>query len=1119
MTVSDELAKWLEQEESSAQRKLADVDLVIESNFSESDIHRLRTFYGAAVARLRAEGMKPSELIAKFPALTLTILVGHAALSYDSGRYWESFWIDMGQERKQVFENELRSSVNRLVEGFGLRSVASIQPVQMLGMHAGLPSHCMSDVVGVVVEHLRRGRRATGSAVFEWLWAPGKEYRQNSLDKPVRNFFHYGGEFALDVLDAFVRAIDGSFSGERVDQVRDNLLAKVPRILADGMAAALWKFSEGGAESETEVLTFASETPPRLLFDSLENQVIVALPRRRQDELWSVSVDGRVHDVVVVEQMFDEVGPHEEALPGPFEQIGIEDASSERTWVRTAVSRADPLLLFDGGSGSWIANQSSVPKGEVYALLPVGAVLEDAVSQTELSPYLELGAVHRWPAWRAALFDLSRCTSLQVVDGVHRGLLRGVRSVEVPTLIYRDRIVGLTTSSGMAVYGRRPMIELPRRDEVSEQGWEIRVRNANDDNVAVLRLGSAIAHPVDPFEKLGVQLFGMFEVLVSGPSGVSLQYPVFLLEGVQVSHSAWIRVPESKQGAGSCKTLISCSGALSADHDSVEFDVGKMSKVVEFRGARLAIRLVLTPPHASSYFGQRGDVVRWRSSVAKLEAESLDEVPNLMLNLPGCTAVRVELQADGQSTKWYVPRINSEGVCTVDLRVFTDAARRVLWSQLTAVLVNTTGQIQRFVIAEIGDPPAEDSSVSIDGKFLVFGGFRRQDGRAARLWWETAPWQPPEVVLIDSDRIELPRAFVEAGPIRFETFVRDPSSSESTPVAPGGRAVVVEQSGWRRDHNKGRERLSRYLVEGGRPPMGASTLPDIWSILIRQADHLDNVRESQMYRELVRVLLASPRLALEALPSGHVLRGDVVASLIRSELVRRHFRELSAQSSGGGSSWVRCLVALAGVTGGAGGDAATASRAALRSSGGPELEGLVFRGEAITLHGDELDSAVDELVEHSTAELGLLHVDLRLLNKHIGSYSARWSSVLSAVTMSNDQFAVNKIVRLMAEVKYLAGEIEFFASVPHMALMERIAIFERLPKPRFNWFAAAVYSFAAACLCRLEAHDLGDNLATPGVLEQWAEIAQMCPELVVGDLVIADALVVNNIYGEISVDH
>lgn len=1119
MTVSNELANWLEQEERAAQAKLADVDLVIESNFSESDIHRLQTFYGAAAARLRADRMKPSQLIAEFPALTLTLLVGHAALSYDSGRYWESFWIDMGLERKQVFENELRTSVNRLVEDFGLRFVASIQPVQMLGMHAGLPSHCMSDVVGVVVEHLRRGRGATGAAVAEWLWAPGKAHRQNPLDKPVQNFIHYGGKYALDVLDAFVKAIDRAFSGERVDQVRDNLLAKVPRILADGMAAAIWEFSEGGAESETEILTFVSEPPPRLLFDSLENQVIVALPRRRQNELWSVSVDGRVHDVVVVEQMFDEIEPHEEAVPGPFEQIRIEDASSERTWERTAVRRSDPLLLFDGGSGSWIANQSSVPKGEVYALLPVGAVLEDAVAQTELSPYLELGAVHRWPAWRAALFDLSRCTSLQVVTGIHRGLLRGVRSVEVPKLIYRDRIVGLTTSSGMAVYGRRPLIELPRRDEASEQGWEIRVRNANDDNVAVSRLGSAIAHQVDPFEKLGLQLFGMFEVLVSGPSGASLQYPVFLLEGVQVTHSAWIRVPESDRGAGGCKAFVSCSGALSVDHDSVEFDVGTMNQVIEFRGPRLAVRLVLTPPHAATYFGQRDDVVRWGSTVAKMEAESLDEVPSLMLNLPGCTAVRVELQADSQSVKWYVPKLNSEGVCTVDLRVFTDAARRVPWSQLTAVLVNAKGQIQRFVIAEIGDPPAEDSSVSIDGKFLAFVGLRRQDGHAAHLWWETAPWQPPKVVLIDSDRIELPRAFVKAGPILVETFVRDAWAVESTPEAPGSRAVVVEQSGWRRDHNKGRERLSRYLVEGGRPPAGASTFPDIWSILTRQADHLDNVRDSQMYRELVRVLLASPRLALEALPSGDVLRGDVVASLIRTELVRRQFRQLSAQSSDGGPAWVRCLVALADVTGVSGGDATTASRAALRSSGGPELENLVFRGEAITLHGEELESAADELIEQSDVDLGLRHVDLRLLNKHVGSYSTRWSSVLSAVTMSNDRFAVDRIVRLMAEVKYLAGEIEFVASVPHMALMERIAIFERLPKPRFNWFAAAVYSFAAACLCRLEAHDLGDNLSTPGVLEQWADIAQLCPELAVGDLVIADALVVNNIYGEISVDH
>ena len=80
----------------------------------------------------------------------------------------------------------------------------------VLALHAGIPVHCLGDLLGTINEHIVQGREASGAALLAWLDEPGKEYRANNLDIPVRNFFTYGAEFAVDILDRIIEFVVAS---------------------------------------------------------------------------------------------------------------------------------------------------------------------------------------------------------------------------------------------------------------------------------------------------------------------------------------------------------------------------------------------------------------------------------------------------------------------------------------------------------------------------------------------------------------------------------------------------------------------------------------------------------------------------------------------------------------------------------------------------------------------------------------------------------------------------------------------------------------------------------------------------------------------------------------------
>src|SRR5258705_5344241 len=151
--------------------RLKPVNLIIETDFAADEIRTAQSKYGAAVRSLRNRGFSYREIIKKYPALTLIILVGHAALAYDQGKYWESFWDELDLSRDADFENDIRRSIFGLLDKFSLARFPDIEResgpkyVRVLALHAGVPVHCLADLLHIVGEHIDHGRDASGASL------------------------------------------------------------------------------------------------------------------------------------------------------------------------------------------------------------------------------------------------------------------------------------------------------------------------------------------------------------------------------------------------------------------------------------------------------------------------------------------------------------------------------------------------------------------------------------------------------------------------------------------------------------------------------------------------------------------------------------------------------------------------------------------------------------------------------------------------------------------------------------------------------------------------------------------------------------------------------------------
>ncbi len=617
-----------------------------------------------------------------------------------------------------------------------------------MAVHAGIPVRCLGDLVDVIEQHLLHGRARSGAAVFEWLTEPGLDYRMGKLDVPVQNFLRLGGEVAVDTLDRIIDFIELTGGGLDVsnDLDLDTSVTGLPTILLDGLIE--WLRERPFDRLAVEAVATARRRTPIVSFSMRDDRMIVGVPYPESSPQlpWKVSFDGDTYEVYAERGWgVETVGQHPLTpvpIPRPVREIMIRHEGSEAEHRIILMNKVDPLLLFDS-EGTLLPRHQALPRDIVVACYPEDSSVIDAATETIVTSLEDLSAPSGWQGWLARSIDLADHNSVQLCrrDTV-LGTVRKVRAIGAPIIELAAPLEGLTTVSGLSVYGERPLITLPSVAGAGPETWRVRVRRSGQSEWLVSEdwLSSAERACLDPFAGQPPGLLGLFDVLVSGPLGSDQRATVFIAEGVTVDHDGYFRYPVPR-GLSQSVSQISAELPFTVDRELVYFAVADRQMEIVVGSGDYTCKLVLEPPRFEYRIDAVGTPALWRTAPQSLTPEDFEAHAVVVARVPGNVIVVFDLvDPSGAVLQTEVPDEPWDSVFQISTRVFIDTIRRVGAGRLIARIVDPGGDSHQVTMTHIR-PVRLCSGVGVDGDYLVLDD-PVSDELGAFVWVTTAPWQP-----------------------------------------------------------------------------------------------------------------------------------------------------------------------------------------------------------------------------------------------------------------------------------------------------------------------------------------------------------------------------------------
>ncbi|WP_040795292.1 hypothetical protein [Nocardia higoensis] len=1091
------------------------VSLFVELNLDADEIARSAELF-AQMVRKYHRSLGPELVVQKFPALTLTTLIGHAGMYYDRNRYWDSFWEELDLARDLEFEKVLREELESLLSKFGLRRFPELdgQYVQAMAVHAGIPVHCLDDLVDVIDEHIAAGRDANGAAVVEWLTEPGMGYRLNRLDVPVRNFLRLGGEVAVDIVDRIIEfaAYFAEHPEAANDLDLDTATTGLPNLLLDALIDRLAQRPLGSGPREPAAVVRTRN--PVVAYSSLDQQVVVEVPYpvAAPESPWRVSFDGAAHTVYAERAWGTVEGQAQPAtpvpVPRPVRQIVLAHESLAEQVRIPLVDKDDPLLLFDE-SGRSLSRHLALPRGAIIAVCPHDTALLDTHTQLPMEPVDEQTPVG-WSEWRARVYDLTEAGGVRWRRGNLVGPVRQVRAGAAARLELGAPVEGVTTRNGLSVYGERPAVALPATSEPTT--WRVRTRRAGTvDWLTDEEWESGDeATELDPFDGVASGLLGMFDVVVSGPLGSDLRHSLFLAEGLDIGYTSEFRKPAADGLTPTSCTVTACP-PLSVDTTGMHFagDVRDAELRVAVGGdvERLSVR----PPHIEIRVDGIGGVAQWRTTAAALTIDQLDEHATVAARIPGDVQVDIALvDRDGEVLQLEQPQVVGGNVFQVPTRAFLDTARTAGVSSLLARIDTPDGATHHVTLARVR-PPVLCTGVRVADGCLLFDGATGAD-LAASVWADTAPWREPEHVAIENGRASLPQDLIDAGPLTVEVFVDDPWSVTQVPDRPGEDALSVSQPGWFTDPDPVRTELSRFLSGHGPAPAHSAAVPEVWAALTTLPENAGPMRAT-----LYDALATDPRSALETLAQSTIPQEEHPALLIASGLIERDFAS-PVRAGAPENPWIGCLLDIADLPAAAD-DRGSATwqelLARLTDAGGERLRELlsgkvgdpregIFDRSAAMLHGFDAEQVHALKVACEIVPAALLDTDTRT--------SAMFEAFERRLTWQNDPARL----RLTTGTRDLLAVARRASRPAYDQVVARNEALAGIDTSALPWMLMSMQSLLLAVVARLTARGrIKGAPISPGLRADWATLARLCPSMVCTDLLIADALVTYGLHRDL----
>ena len=243
--------------------------------------------------------------------------------------------------------------------------------------------------------------------------------------------------------------------------------------------------------------------------------------------------------------------------------------------------------------------------------------------------------------------------------------------------------------------------------------------------------------------------------------------------------------------------------------------------------------------------------------------------------------------------------------------------------------------------------------------------------------------------------------------------------------------------------------------------------------------------------------------------------------LVRSELVNRSFATTDTANELHADPWFGCMVEMSDLP------SLHARRhevrweraetlGYLRDKGGDLLMELLHSGKADGLNEGCFDRSVFAMSAMPANRVDGIIREIGLVPGPLLHADTRFTAAFQAFCQRDGWMASSWSESFAAQTSFVLDPIKRASMLAYNAIKIRSDKLAGIDLSANPWMLMSLQSLTLAVLARLEARGrIGGQYLNSGMLLAWARLAQLCPNLVATDLLLAEALVIHDLRGNL----
>lgn len=1168
--LKDTLLPWASTAEAALSARMGEVDLFVDLDISGDQLERYTRFFGTFLQRQLAAGSSPQALLSACPALTAATLITRAARFNKVGQLPQEYWAGLGLEATPERVECIEGKYAEILSSAGLNPMDEAVggpdgEVGRLFMHVGIATDWLPEIIEAI-----DARRLDGEALEDATEEAAAVVQQFSGEElQAGPLCTLQPEIATRLFAPIVQIIRHAAENPVTWEYSLPPL-KLPTLILEDVIEELRERPAGTLNRRHSVGVAQREDQPRLRLDVPRNRIVLRLPSQplppvEEDDAaeirWRVDVDGRPYSFRTgrsehlgrsVSEILD--------IPvrRPMREINVHNLTHGQHWTLPVIASEEPALIFSE-RGVDLTRLDSLHRIVVDVVCPADTVAVDPVQDRPVAVVWER-PMKTWEGWVIRRLDLSDALSLHVEKpGEHRPSMNTMRAVDPRQRVLfiepEDVAEAVETVTGKRIHSSSLRVEFPATVSGAEETWHLSVSayagpgemgvDVSEEEPLEVPAEGGIFDVFDP-EAYDSPWVGEYLVRLRGPRNESFRHEFALIEGLDVDVEI--------EGA-SVQTRLPLTAGLSPA--TVRFLPGdkpfeKVKPVTLGAGDRFAttvvetdagdaLPVVVNPPRLRYQLPLTGEDPVWRTEAIRMAASWVDTTtrfrvrPGAEISDPrfvlrdrhGAPARTVKLQTQDNVTWWAEMssiasslKLLSQGTC--ELEFIDERAGRRVSVRMARIVPDSS-----LEVAYGDDHTIEVTSDDPD----------RLEGKAMWIWPLTAPWEPARFVKVGET---LPEELHDAGPLAVQLLMRDRFNFLRGPEFPGPRAVRVEREGFFGGDATSDPfaHLSAFLAgETDELPSAVEVLPTLWDVLAGGLkNHLDSDSDNGVMKDLQSklqtALTAHPASSMHAMSQSLVPAADRPAQYIQSGLVHvvtssAEEKALAAQAAAGDDDaattpgrrsdapWIAAMEVLHDLFREEEGTPRSKElRKELSDVAGSTLVQTAESGRDSTLETACIDATTVQIAQMDPAQqkavleaffggAGVVPGALSDENTRLISVFETFSKREELSALLGNPELMTTAVKVLRKVKNANRQLYLSARVR----------FDRLDgvdtdNPANRWALAPVLSMVFALAARMNAHGKLASLGKlPLVYPTWSEMARLVPDLVTGDLVSAEAMV------------